>query len=301
MFKSLPSQPSIAAVPQLMPKTDKNSGNLPLSNVITLEELTEPRSLETFDRMAGFIAHDFRHHLSAIYANAELMCNTNYVQSEREEMFEEIRTAVICMTEVLDSLLLHSKTGCMFHLGLEPLKMIIDKAAQMVRSHPDADKVEFIQGDVPLLEVCVDSTWLCSAIFNLLLDACQAAQLTHELREIRVACHHNRHYVFIRITDSGPGVPTTIQKTLFQPFVSSTHRKGTGLGLTIVKSIVREHGGEVYLEESRPGNTSFVIRLPKPDTGRTDSPMRLARESLDSSAQILPVARLLTVGPCVAT
>jgi hypothetical protein len=39
MFKSLPSRPSIAAVPQLMPKTDKNSGNLPLSNVITLEEL----------------------------------------------------------------------------------------------------------------------------------------------------------------------------------------------------------------------------------------------------------------------
>ncbi len=273
-----PSQPSIAAVPQLMPKTDKNPSNLPFSvfgdthsNMMTLEEPTEPRSLETFDRMAGFIAHDFRHHLSAIYANAELMCNTSYVQSEREEMFEEIRTAVICMTEVLDSLLLQSKTGCMFHLRLEPLKMIIDKAAQMVRSHPDADKVEFIQGDMSLLEVCVDSTWLCSAIFNLLLNACQAVQLSPELREVRIACHHNHHYVFIRVTDSGHGVTMTIQKTLFQPFVSSADRKGTGLGLTIVKSIVREHGGEVYLEESRPGNTSFVVRLPKPSRGRPDA------------------------------
>jgi signal transduction histidine kinase len=138
-------------------------------------------------------------------------------------------------------------------------------------SSPKPLKVEFIQGDMPLLEVCADSTWLCSAIFNLLLNACQAVQLTPELREVRVACHHNRHYVFICITDSGPGVPTTIQKTLFQPFVSSIHRKGTGLGLTIVKSIVREHGSEVHLEESRPGNTSFVIRLHKPDTGRMDT------------------------------
>jgi signal transduction histidine kinase len=202
MLKSLPSPPSIAAVPQLMPKTDKNPHSVPLSvfddtrtNVMTLEELTEPRSFGTLDRTARFIAHDFRHHLSAIYANAELMCNTNHVQAEREEMLEEIRMAVVGMTEVLDSLLLHSKTGCMFHLGLEPLKMIIDKAAQMVRSHPDADKVEFIQGDMPLLEVCVDSTWLCSAIFNLLLNACQAAQLrvATSARSSPEGPHEHRH------------------------------------------------------------------------------------------------------------
>jgi signal transduction histidine kinase len=275
MFKNFASQLSIAAIAQLMPMTDKNPSYLTLSasneilSDVTLKELTKPRSLETLDRMARFIVHDFRHHLCAIYANAELMCNTNCVQSEREEMFEEIRAAVICMTKALDSLF-HSKTGCVFHLRPEPLRVIIDKAAQMVRSHPVADEVEFIQEGVAILEVSADSTWLCSAIFNLLLNACQAVQLTSELREVRIACHEEQQYVFIRITDTGPGVPTAIKETLFLPYVSSTNSKGTGLGLTIVKSIVREHGGEVYLEESRRGKTSFVVRLPKLGSDRTN-------------------------------
>lgn len=228
------------------------------------EELPESGSLAAFNRMAQFVAHDFRHHLCAVYSNAEFMCNTNYAQSEREEMFEEIRTAILCMTETLDSVLLHARTGCMFHLRPEPLKLIVEKAVQMARSHPDAAKVTLIYEAMPLVEVCADSRWLCSAIFNLLLNACQAAQLSPELKEVRVWCRQDQHCVFVRITDSGPGVPETIQKSLFQPAVNVQQRKGTGLGLAIVKNVAREHGGEVYLENSKSGSTSFILRLPRP-------------------------------------
>ncbi len=104
--------------------------------------------------MAQFVAHDFRHHLCAVYSNAEFMCNTDYAQSEREEMFEEIRTAILCMTETLDSVLLRARTGCMFHLRLESLKFIVEKAVQMVRFHPDANQVNIIYETIPL-EECV--------------------------------------------------------------------------------------------------------------------------------------------------
>jgi signal transduction histidine kinase len=229
----------------------------------------ELRQSPASDRVAYFIAHDLQHHLSTVYANAELMCNKHYVQSEREEMLEDIKGAVACMTEVLESLLVHSRTGCLLQLRLEPLKLIIEKATQMVRSHPDADRVEFIHENMPLVEVIADSTWLCSALFNLLLNACQAVQLSSDLKKVSVTCHQGPNDVYIRIIDNGPGVPVTIQKSLFQPFVSLRLRKGTGLGLAIVNSIVREHGGEVSLEESRPGNTCFVVRLPRPDTFKT--------------------------------
>jgi signal transduction histidine kinase len=235
------------------------------------EEPTESGSLAAINRMARFVAHDFRHHLCAVYSNAEFLCNTKYAQSVREEMFEEIKTAIICMTDILDSVLLHSRTGSMFHLRLEPLNLIIEKAVQMSPPPPDADQVNFIYETMPLVEVCADSKWLCSAIFNLLLNACQAARLAAELKEVRVACEQDQHYVFIRITDSGPGVPTAIQKSLFQPFVSLQQQKGTGIGLTIVKSVAREHGGEVYFEESKSGRTSFILRLPKPDAAGKDA------------------------------
>jgi signal transduction histidine kinase len=228
-----------------------------------------PGSLAAINRMAQFVAHDFRHHLCAVYSNAEFLCNTNYAQSDREEMLEEIKTAIVWMTDILDSVLLQSRTGSMFHLRLEPLNLIIEKAAQMAGSHPDADQINFIYETMPLVEVCADSKWLCSAIFNLLLNACQAVQLAAELKEVRVACQQDENSVFIRITDSGPGVPRAIQERLFQPLVSLQQRKGTGLGLTIVKSVAREHGGEIYFEESRSGGKSFILRLPKPDAAGT--------------------------------
>src|ERR1700733_2733375 len=216
-------------------------------------KLKEPGSLARLDKMARFIAHDFRHHLSAIYANAELMCNTNYAQSDREEMLEEIRTAVKSMTDILDSFLIHTKWGGDFHLQLEPLKLLIEKAMQMVRSHPHADNVEFIYEDMPPVEVCAESTWLCSAIFNLLLNACQSVQFAPGAKEVRIACHQDRSHVSIRITDSGPGVSKKIQASLFESFGSLCQRMETGHGLSIVMSIVRQHGGEVYMEESKPG------------------------------------------------
>ena len=79
------------------------------------EELLESGSMAAFNTVAQFVAHDFRHHLCAVYSNAEFMCNTKYDQSDREEMLEEIRTAILCMTEILDSVLLYSRTGCMLH------------------------------------------------------------------------------------------------------------------------------------------------------------------------------------------
>ena len=60
----------------------------------------ELRQSPASDRVAYFIAHDLRHHLSTVYANAELMCNKHYVQSEREEMLEDIKGAVACMPSI---------------------------------------------------------------------------------------------------------------------------------------------------------------------------------------------------------
>jgi signal transduction histidine kinase len=274
-ISSLVSTPSKPQVKPPMPVEIPPQNNLKH----LLGKLAESRSSLQSDNVAYFVAHDLRHHLCTIYANAELMCSTRYTLSDREEMLEDISSAVTCMTEILDSFLLHSKNGYMFDFRLEPLSLLIEKAAQMVKSHPDAYNVEFIHDDLPFVEVHADSTWLSSAIFNLLLNACQAVQFAPESKKVRVECHQDQKHVCIRITDSGPGVPQAIREHLFQPFVRVRRSKGTGLGLAIVKSVVREHGGEVYLEESNPGNTSFVVRLPTINAATMDAfPRRLTQQ-----------------------
>jgi nitrogen-specific signal transduction histidine kinase len=67
--------------------------------------------------------------------------------------------------------------------------------------------------------------------------------------------------VLVSIMDNGLGVPDSIRHSLFEPFVSEGKQKGTGLGLTVAHCIAVEHGGEVALLSSSPGETIFQMRV----------------------------------------
>ena len=233
-------------------------------------EVTQSPSLRVFYRTARFVAHDFRHLLSAIYANTELICSSRFSRYDREEMLEDIKAAIRCMTDTLDALVFRLKTGRPFHLRRVTLNSIVHGAVQMARLHPDSERVEIIHEDMPHREVDADPIWLGSAVFNLLLNACQAVQFQSAPKQVVVASHDDRDHVFLSIIDSGPGTFGKVQKLLLQRLEDLPHRAGAGLGLAIVKSIVHEHGGGVYLAEARPGTTCIVVRLPKPSPVGTD-------------------------------
>jgi signal transduction histidine kinase len=67
--------------------------------------------------------------------------------------------------------------------------------------------------------------------------------------------------LLIRVADTGPGIPAEIEGRIFQSFVTAGKSNGTGLGLTIVKKIVDEHGGTIEVQSS-PKGAQFTIRLP---------------------------------------
>jgi len=65
----------------------------------------------------------------------------------------------------------------------------------------------------------------------------------------------------VSVIDNGAGVPENIRGSLFEPFVSEGKHKGTGLGLTLANCIAVEHGGEVVLLSSSPGETIFQMKV----------------------------------------
>jgi signal transduction histidine kinase len=214
------------------------------------------------------MAHDFRHHLSAVYAFSEFMSVQCSDPVDGWEFMTDIRLAMDCMTDQLESLLLFAETGHVFRPRRQSLAPVIERAVQMVRPHSEMNSVSVrsqIESDTL---GCVDCKRLCSAIFNLLLNACQAAvPLDH--REVVIALHDDQKNVFVRVTDNGPGVPDEIRKDLFRPFMQAGRKRRIGLGLSIAKYVAQEHGGDAYLELSRPGKTVFVLKLPKsgPEAG----------------------------------
>ena len=102
-----------------------------------------------------------------------------------------------------------------------------------------------------------------SAIFNLLLNACQAATCSTQMPEVTVFLTELDEQIYVTISDNGPGIPASVRRTLFDPFVTAGKPNGTGLGLTLARRIAEEHGGNVLLEESDREGTEFTLSLTK--------------------------------------
>lgn len=226
-------------------------------------DLLDSERLATIGRMASSISHDLRHYLSAMYANAEFMSNEKLPQAEREELFEEVRTAVQGMTDLLDSLLLFTQTGRALQPAQEHMAGVIQRAVSMVRSHPAARDVRIAVGNLPAIEACIDAKKMGRAVYNLLLNACQAAHRGKGSPLVTVDLVEDENNIRIEVGDNGPGVAESIRKTMFLPFVSEGKQSGVGLGLTLAQQIAQEHGGNIELRESPEHYSVFVITLSK--------------------------------------
>jgi len=226
-------------------------------------ELIDSERLATIGRMASSISHDLRHYLSAMYANAEFMSDGSIPQAEREDLLEEVRIAVQGMTDLLDSLLLFTQTGRALHPEYQSLDTILDHSANMVRSHPASRNVNIVlKGLVPLM-AWVDAKKLGRAVYNILLNGCQAARRGGKPANVTLTLSETESAVRIQIADSGPGVPEAIRQKIFLPFVSEGRESGVGLGLTLAQQISQEHGGNIELGETAEHHTAFTIVLPK--------------------------------------
>jgi signal transduction histidine kinase len=245
---------------------DKGDG-LDLRNELQLRRAQsqpiETERLAAIGRMACSISHDMRHSLTAIYANAEFLERHDICANARADLLLEIREAVFEMTERIDSLLQFGRSGRKNPLVHDRVSLVVEKAVAAVKFHPDGRNVSITVGKFPPAEADIDARSLESAIYNLLLNACQAATRSTRVPEVKVHLTEVEEGVYVTILDNGPGIPASVRRTLFDPFVTAGKPNGTGLGLTLARRIAEEHGGSVCLEESNRERTAFTLSLTK--------------------------------------
>ncbi|MGO9437233.1 MAG: sensor histidine kinase [Terracidiphilus sp.] len=229
----------------------------------TQQALLESERLATIGRMASSVSHDLRHYLAAVYANSEFLASGRLTDEERTEILTEIRNAVDGTTELLESLLIFSRSGPGIRRSHQLVATLMDRAVAMVRAHPDAANVEFSVGNQSPSETAavVDGKQIERAIYNLVLNACQTVHTGGEPARVAVSLDVRPAEIILGVLDNGDGVPESIRNTLFEPFVSEGKQKGSGLGLTLAQCIAAEHGGDVVLVSSRPGATIFRMSI----------------------------------------
>lgn len=115
-----------------------------------------------------------------------------------------------------------------------------------------------------VIEICCDADSIERVILNLLSNA---VKFTKENGNILVKLEKQTDYIIITVKDDGIGIPKEFRKSVFERFVQvdkSFRRnvEGSGIGLSLVKSIVDLHDGEIYLKDSDEIGAEFVIKLP---------------------------------------
>ena len=225
----------------------------------------ESERLATIGSMASSISHDLRHYLASIYANAEFLATPDSSEAERAEFFQDIKMAVMGTTDMLESLLIFSRTGHpALHLP-ERFEELARRAIDQVRTHPDAADVAIsLATRTERTIVSADRRQVERAFYNLLLNACQSARAHAVAPLVAVEMVSSSASIAARITDNGQGISPLVAGSVFDPFVSQGKHNGTGLGLTLCRRIAEEHGGRVELVRSVPGETIFEFTLPLP-------------------------------------
>ena len=226
----------------------------------TQRELLDAERLATIGRMASSISHDLRHHLAALVANAEFLCESNLTPGQREDLYAEIRVAVNQMTELIDSLLEFSRTRESLHPAFGDVRSAVDRAVQGVKAHPEFQRIKIRISGRGSTEGWFDFKKLERALLNLLLNACEVVPANSG--KIDIELRRNGHNLEIRIEDNGTGIADAVRDRLFEPFVSHGKENGTGMGLTVVQKILQDHGGDVVVEQTSASGTTFRVTIP---------------------------------------
>jgi PAS domain S-box-containing protein len=226
----------------------------------TVLELQKVKKLESLGVLAGGIAHDFNNLLVGIYGNIELAALNMAPDHKASKYIEASRLSMDNAVGLTKQLLTFAKGG-------ETLKQrvcvgeIISEAAHF-SLHGSSVKLKIGPTD-DLWDVIADKGQLNQMISNLVINADQAMPTGGMILIEGCNCSLSEgDYVKVAVTDEGMGIDSQNLDKLFDPYFS-TKKAGNGLGLTMVHSIIKQHGGWIEVD-SQPGKgTTFSVYLPR--------------------------------------
>jgi len=206
------------------------------------------------------MSHDLRTPLAAILANAEFLAQANLSEEERGELYEEIRLSIDRTNELVSDLLECSKEGEVLRPAISNIVETIKRVVRMIGVRSGFRHITITHRHEGAAIGWYNSRLMERAVSNVVQNACEA--VSPESGQVAISTLGGPACLRIEVWDNGPGIPTEIQNSVFQPFFTYGKSEGTGLGLAIAKKIIEDHGGELFLDAERKTGTSFKISIP---------------------------------------
>ncbi len=248
--------------------TRKEHGAVVIIRDVTKEKLVQQQILQSskmaaIGELAAGIAHEINNPLTAVIGFSELWLIKGVDDDKLRSDLGKIHEAGLKAAEIVKDLLCFSKDQKRIEKGPMLLNEAVESSLKLIRSYYEKENInldEDLTSGLP--HILGNLGQIQQVVLNLVSNARDAILESGRGGGIEVLTRGLDGRVVLEVSDNGPGIPDEIQDKIFEPFYTTKPPgKGTGLGLFIAYSIIKEHNGKISLR-SQEGETTFIVELP---------------------------------------
>lgn len=217
----------------------------------------------------SMVSHELKTPLTAMKVSSELLLENDSKPGTREELLQILIRNIDRLTRLVNNLLDISMIESgkpKYSMEIVDLHDIIDTAVGTLRSQYEKNRLN-ITTDIPenLPKINADKDKIIQVFINLLSNA---LKFTHEGGNVEIRAFEFENYIEVQVKDDGIGIPPDKIDKIFNKFYqvnnNSTHSYGgAGLGLTVSKAIIEDHGGSIRAESSPSKGSVFILTFNK--------------------------------------
>jgi two-component system, sporulation sensor kinase E len=250
-----------------------------LGNLVHIEDVTEKRSKEarlrraeslaSLTTLAAGVAHEIKNPLGSIGIHIQLIQKAiNAEESLDKESISKYLDVIMEEVDRLNGIVID------FLFAVRPINADLERRSLNSLVHDVVDFIQFelkeggIEAeeryDESIPDLDLDEKYMKQALLNIIKNAIAAMP---EGGILRIATETDSSDVVLRISDTGVGIDEENLTKIFEPYFT-TKEFGSGLGLTVVYKIIREHGGEISVTSREGEGTTFALSFPIPESER---------------------------------
>ncbi len=242
-----------------------------VGKVVVMQDITAFKQIDRMrSHLLGTAAHDLKNPLNAIRLGADLLMEANLTEQQRKAL-NMMQRATDSMANLITSLLETIRVESTATLINEPCPIndLIRRAIEDLRPLTNAKGHTIVYENPPKdLVIMGDPERLNSVMNNLLSNA---VKFTQDGGEIEIDASWDDSTVTISVKDNGPGIPEEelprVFEHLFRGRITVEDPEnpidGTGLGLALTKTVIEQHGGEIWVESEEGKGSTFYYTLPR--------------------------------------
>lgn len=222
--------------------------------------------MASLGQMAGGVAHEINTPLAVIRTSADLLLMEFKKKEASLEKIEKwlvkIQDTTQRIAKIIKGLLSFSREGSKDPFSIFSLATPLEETLSFCRKKFESAGITLKVGPFPNVQIEGREVQLSQVFLNLLNNAFDAIKETAE-PWIEIQVCESESLIEVSVTDSGQGIPADLLAQIFQPFFTTKDiGQGTGLGLSVSRGIIEDHGGTLQIDEDCP-NTRFFFRIPK--------------------------------------